>query len=71
MARQKSLEIELPPLHPGQRLVRDSGARFRALACGRRWGKSRLASALATEAALQGGSGGWVAFSLAHNARLP
>lgn len=52
----KPLQIELPPLHPGQRLVRDSGARFRVLACGRRWGKSRLASALATEAALLGGA---------------
>lgn len=56
MARQKPLEIELPPLHPTQRKVRDSKARFRVLACGRRWGKSRLASALATEAALLGGS---------------
>ena len=52
---KKPLQIELPPLHPGQRAVRDSAARFRVLACGRRWGKSRLASALATERALLGG----------------
>ncbi len=52
----KALQIELPPLHPAQRAVRDNGARFKVLACGRRWGKSRLASALATEAALQKGS---------------
>lgn len=52
----KPLTIELPPLHPAQRAVRDDGARFKVLACGRRWGKSRLASALATECALQKGA---------------
>jgi hypothetical protein len=53
--KRKPLQIELPPLHPGQRLVRDSDARFRVLCCGRRWGKSRLSSALMTERALMGG----------------
>ncbi len=50
-----TLRIELPPLHSAQRLVRDSPARFKVLCCGRRWGKSRLASALITERALLGG----------------
>lgn len=51
----KPITIQLPKLHSGQRQVRDSQARFRVLCCGRRWGKSRLASALITERALQGG----------------
>lgn len=49
------IQIELPPLHPAQRLVRDSAARFRVMVAGRRFGKSRLASALATECALKRG----------------
>lgn len=50
-----AIQIELPPLHPGQRLVRNSRARFRLLACGRRWGKTRLAAMLMTASALAGG----------------
>ncbi len=46
------MTIEGPTLHKLQRVIRDSDARFRVLACGRRWGKSRLASALMTETAL-------------------
>lgn len=49
-------EIELPPLHPGQIIVRNSPARFKVVNCGRRWGKSRMASGLATECAALGGS---------------
>lgn len=30
--------------HPGQEKIRDSDARFRIVACGRRWGKTELAS---------------------------
>lgn len=30
--------------HPGQQKIRESGARFRIVACGRRWGKTKLAS---------------------------
>lgn len=37
------VRIVLPALHAGQRAVADSAARFRVLACGRRWGKSMLA----------------------------
>lgn len=36
----RELQIELPELTPSQQLVCASTARFRVLACGRRWGKS-------------------------------
>lgn len=36
------MNVYLPPLHPNQRMIADHPARFRVLACGRRWGKSRL-----------------------------
>ncbi len=45
----------MPSLHPAQQAVRQSKARFKVLSCGRRWGKTRLASALMTERALLGG----------------
>lgn len=56
-----TLEIELPSLHAGQREVRDNTSRFRVLACGRRWGKTRLGVVLAIEVALRGGRAWWVA----------
>lgn len=56
-----NLEIELPPLHPGQRLVADDPTRFKVLACGRRWGKTRLGTVLCLATALQGGRAWWVA----------
>ena len=65
MKQQKQLTIKLPPLHPGQREVQQSEARFKVLSCGRRWGKSRLASALLLARALQGGNVWWVAPSYA------
>lgn len=46
------LSITLPLLHPRQAQVRDDDTRFRVLACGRRWGKTRLAVALALEKAI-------------------
>ncbi|PLS84878.1 MAG: hypothetical protein CYG60_15580 [Actinobacteria bacterium] len=48
-------------LHPGQKEVWGSGARFRVVACGRQWGKSRLGSAVAFARALEGQSVWWVA----------
>lgn len=51
----------LPPLHPGQEQVRMHPARFKVLSCGRRWGKTRLGTALCTEVGLQGGRAWWVA----------
>lgn len=36
------MEIELPPLHPGQIRVDENSARFKVIVCGRRWGKTKL-----------------------------
>ncbi|MCC6445406.1 MAG: hypothetical protein IT210_18340 [Armatimonadetes bacterium] len=46
--------------HPGQALFHDSPARFRILACGRRWGKSQAAAAEALYAAQTPGQRIWV-----------
>jgi hypothetical protein len=54
------LTVTLPRLHPGQRTVRDSSARFKVLACGRRWGKTLLGVALCVEAAAKGGRAWWI-----------
>jgi phage terminase large subunit-like protein len=56
-----TLDVTLPALHDSQQAVADSAARFRVLACGRRWGKTRLGSALCLETALHGGRAWWVA----------
>lgn len=53
--------IHLPPLHPGQREVAESKARFKVLSCGRRWGKTALSAALATKEAKLGKRVLWVA----------
>lgn len=55
------LKVTLPVLHPTQRAVADDPARFRVLSCGRRWGKTRLGSALCIATALDGGRAWWVA----------
>ncbi len=54
-------KVTLPPLHPSQRIVRDDPARFKVLACGRRWGKTRLGAALCIEEAGRRGRAWWVA----------
>ncbi len=51
----------MPALHSGQGEVRKHSARFKVLACGRRWGKTRLGTALCLEVALRGGRSWWVA----------
>jgi hypothetical protein len=56
-----TLDVTLPALHTSQRRVADSLARFRVLACGRRWGKTRLGAALCTVTALNGGRAWWTA----------
>ena len=53
--------INFPKLHDGQLEVANHPARFRILAAGRRWGKSRLGSALCVAEALRGGRAWWVA----------
>jgi len=56
-----TMTISLPTLHPGQREVWQHGARFHVLACGRRWGKSRMGSLRCIVEALRGGRAWWVA----------
>lgn len=51
----------MPELHIGQRQVAHDATRFKALACGRRWGKTRLGTALCIATAAQGGRAWWVA----------
>lgn len=41
--------------------VKNSAARFKVLACGRRWGKTRLGTLLCIDVALRGGRAWWVA----------
>jgi hypothetical protein len=48
-------------LHRAQRKVAESDARFRVMACGRRWGKTRLGAALCIQTAMGGGRAWWVA----------
>lgn len=55
------MEVHLPPLHPGQREIAEHLARFRVLACGRRWGKTRLGAALCVATGLRRRRAWWVA----------
>jgi hypothetical protein len=48
-------------LHPGQREVRESKARFRVVACGRQWGKTYFGTRWALAGALIGKAVWWVA----------
>jgi phage FluMu gp28-like protein len=53
--------VVLPKLHDSQQKVWDERVRFRVLACGRRWGKTRLGSLMCVATALHGGRAWWVA----------
>lgn len=53
--------LTMPPLHSGQRAVAAATARFRVLACGRRWGKTRLGALLCLGTAIQRRRAWWVA----------
>lgn len=55
------LAVTLPPLHEHQRMIAVHPARFKVLACGRRWGKTRLGALLCCVSALQRGRAWWVA----------
>ncbi len=57
----RELIINLPRLHPGQAEVLQHPARFKVLACGRRWGKTSLGIVMAMTHALRGGRAWWVA----------
>ncbi|MFW6435545.1 MAG: terminase large subunit domain-containing protein [Halovenus sp.] len=50
--QQRILQTVWRP-HPGQRAIMDHPARFRIVACGRRWGKSEMAAHAALERALE------------------
>lgn len=52
--------VRLPPLHPGQRIIHESKARFRVVTCGRRFGKTFYAGYEALVCALAGGKVWWV-----------
>lgn len=49
-----AINITLPPLHPSQSAIAKSPARFKVVACGRRWGKTLLAATLLLDGALRG-----------------
>jgi hypothetical protein len=52
-AEQQRILRTLWKPHPGQRAIMDHDARFRIVACGRRWGKSEMCAHLALERALE------------------
>lgn len=54
------VELDVRP-HKGQAQVHNDPARFKVLACGRRWGKTRLGVNECLEVAAQGGRAWWVA----------
>ena len=51
--------IALPRLHPGQVQAFSVPARFRALRCGRRWGKTAFLKTIACDFAAKGAQVGW------------
>lgn len=61
----QQIVCEMPRMHPGQEQARRSIARFKVLACGRRWGKTRLGVALTTAVGVQQGRAWWIAPSYA------
>jgi phage FluMu gp28-like protein len=57
---QTTIQIDVHP-HPGQAEVHAHSARFKVLAAGRRWGKTRLGVNECLDVASQGGRAWWVA----------
>lgn len=55
------MRVTLPGLHPSQRRVWADERRFHVLACGRRWGKTRLGALRCVTTAMNGGRAWWVA----------
>lgn len=54
------IQIDAKP-HPGQAMVHNHPARFKVLAAGRRWGKTRLGVHECLDVAAQGGRAWWIA----------
>lgn len=52
--------IVLPPLHPSQLAIAEDHARFKCISAGRRFGKTRLAAAMAIKTMVFGGHVMWV-----------
>lgn len=52
--RKRRIRLNVP-LHSGQRVIKDHGARFKLVACGRQWGKTRLGCPYAFRRAAEGG----------------
>jgi hypothetical protein len=53
-ARQQELSVNLPTLHPGQKVIYRNGTRYNAVRCGRRWGKTKALVTMAADAAARG-----------------
>ncbi|MFP4323886.1 MAG: hypothetical protein ACLFTK_15635, partial [Anaerolineales bacterium] len=53
-------DLPFPMPHPGQAIILNHPARFRVVACGRRFGKSLLAKLDALLTAIDGGVAWWV-----------
>ena len=56
----KTIQIDVHP-HPGQAVVHQNQSRFKVLAAGRRWGKTRLGVNECLDVAARGGRAWWVA----------
>lgn len=61
--------IKFPPLTELQQQIDDYPARFKVLACGRRWGKSVFGRFKALNATINEGKSGWIVFPSYTNAR--
>lgn len=55
------IEVCLPTLHPGQVAAYRKPGRFKAIRCGRRWGKTVYGSTVACDGAVKGEPVGWFA----------
>ena len=54
------MTVKLYQPHPGQRAILQHPARFKVVACGRRFGKTETGKILLVERALAGGVGWWI-----------
>ena len=61
LATAATTRLKLPSFHPRQAEIATHPARFRVAACGRRFGKTRLGSAICVKTAAGGGRAWWVA----------
>lgn len=56
----RSITLNMPSLHPWQRIVKEHPARFKVLAAGRRWRKTSLGVLMSLEKAAEGKRAWWV-----------